>query len=91
MAEINQEWKDRKLAAKRELRGSFAGRTRREGTIFPYQRIAPAWAWLRYWDERTFLALLVDWLAGLEWTSTDDVASVELAVDFELYSGLAIA
>ncbi|KAJ9457874.1 Protein rliB [Diplonema papillatum] len=82
---VNQEWKDRKARTPWELCGQNPVRR----YDFPYQRIAPAWAWLRYWDERTFLAL-VDWLAGLEWSSTGDVASVELAVDFELYSGLDV-
>ncbi|KAJ9434771.1 hypothetical protein DIPPA_09305 [Diplonema papillatum] len=56
---------------------------------FPFRRIAPAWAWLRYWDERTFLAA-IDWLSGLEWSSDGDMAAVEAAIDFELFSGLDI-
>ncbi|KAJ9469420.1 hypothetical protein DIPPA_32044 [Diplonema papillatum] len=53
---------------------------------FPSRRIAPAWAWLRYWDEKTFLA----WLSRLEWSSEGDMAAVEAAIDFELFSGLDI-
>ncbi|KAJ9438772.1 hypothetical protein DIPPA_34190 [Diplonema papillatum] len=53
---VNQEWKDRKARTPWELCGQNPARR----YDFPYQRIAPAWAWLRYWDEWTFLAL-VDW------------------------------
>lgn len=56
---------------------------------FPYQQIAPAWAWTRYWDERTFYAF-IDWVSGLEWTQGGEITGVELALDFELFSGLEV-
>jgi hypothetical protein len=54
---------------------------------FPYLSVAPGWSWTRSWDVRTFLAV-VDWMAGLEWSTTGEATMTELAVDFELYSGL---
>ena len=58
---------------------------------FPFQRIAPAWAWERNraWGLKRFRAL-VAWLGGLEWTERGQVSMLELAVDFELFSGLEV-
>ncbi|KAJ9467613.1 hypothetical protein DIPPA_06121 [Diplonema papillatum] len=82
---VNVKWLERKAATPWE-RCAQMPTAKRE---FPFRRIAPAWAWLRYWDERTFLAA-IDWLSGLEWSSDGDMAAVEAAIDFELFSGLDI-
>ncbi|KAJ9461364.1 putative RNA-directed DNA polymerase from transposon X-element [Diplonema papillatum] len=82
---ISVRWLERKAATPWE-RCAQMPTAKRE---FPFRRIAPAWAWLRYWDEGTFLAA-IDWLSGLEWSSDGDMAAVEAAIDFELFSGLDI-
>ncbi|KAJ9450000.1 putative RNA-directed DNA polymerase from transposon X-element [Diplonema papillatum] len=82
---VSVRWLERKAATPWE-RCAQMPTAKRE---FPFRRIAPAWAWLRYWDERTFLAA-IDWLSGLEWSSDGDMAAVEAAIDFELFSGLDI-
>ncbi|KAJ9469851.1 hypothetical protein DIPPA_27782 [Diplonema papillatum] len=66
------------------LRADANGETR-----VPVPAHRPGLAWLRYWDERTFLAA-IDWLSGLEWSSNGDMAAVEAAIDFMLFSGLDI-
>eukprot|EP00659_Diplonema_papillatum_P011058 gene11058-16994_t len=45
--------------------------------------------WLRYRDEKTFLAM-IDWLSDLEWSTEGDIAVVEAAIDLELFSGLNV-
>ncbi|KAJ9462411.1 hypothetical protein DIPPA_06519 [Diplonema papillatum] len=57
----------------------------------PFARIAPAWAWERNkaWGLPTFYAL-VAWLSDMEWTENGQASMLELAIDFELFSGLSI-
>ncbi|KAJ9465709.1 hypothetical protein DIPPA_07155 [Diplonema papillatum] len=57
----------------------------------PFARIAPAWTWERNktWGLPTFYAL-VAWLSDMQWTENGQVSMLELAIDFELFSGLSM-
>ena len=80
---VNRQW-----AAKRaETPWDRCDRAPASRHSFPYQSIAPGWAWTRNWNVRTFLAM-IDWMAGLEWSTTGEAAMMELVIDFELFSGL---
>ncbi|KAJ9442555.1 hypothetical protein DIPPA_31818 [Diplonema papillatum] len=57
----------------------------------PFARIAPAWTWERNktWGLPTFYAL-VAWLSDMQWTENGQASMLELAIDFELFSGLSM-
>ncbi|KAJ9450665.1 Phosphatidylserine decarboxylase proenzyme [Diplonema papillatum] len=57
----------------------------------PFARIAPAWTWERNktWGLPTFYAL-VAWLSDMQWTESGQASMLELAIDFELFSGLSM-
>eukprot|EP01064_Diplonema_japonicum_P020023 TRINITY_DN2902_c0_g1_i4.p1 TRINITY_DN2902_c0_g1~~TRINITY_DN2902_c0_g1_i4.p1 ORF type:complete len:858 (+),score=179.89 TRINITY_DN2902_c0_g1_i4:1265-3838(+) len=54
----------------------------------PFRGKLPAGG-LWVWDASHFLALN-DWLSMLEWTDEGQISSVELAIDYEAFSGLRI-
>ncbi|KAJ9439896.1 L1Tco protein [Diplonema papillatum] len=55
----------------------------------PFARIAWTWERNKTWGLPTFYAL-VAWLSDMQWTENGQVSMLELAIDFELFSGLSM-